>query len=107
MLSADMSTWNTLLVNRTRVWDKPMLDAAITHRGSLLHVSRLLDKLRSGKRVVATMFGSSFVQDFAGCWQPSLQAVWDVVLSPHPLLYPHPSAHASFHGADLIRRVWL
>ncbi len=89
-LPDDLHSWNRIpgFANATRIWDRQMLDRAIVHTGSLARAQHLFDKLSSGKRIVALAVGSSFVHDFAGCWQPSIEALWQLGVTPNPMLYP-------------------
>ncbi|KAG2490888.1 hypothetical protein HYH03_010805 [Edaphochlamys debaryana] len=74
--------------NRTRFWGRPLLDGGIRHLGHLAHFKRFFDKLERGERIVAVAYGSSFIHDFAGCFQTSLGALWDLGIVPNPMLYP-------------------
>ena len=49
---------------------------------------RLLEKLNSGRGIVAVAIGSSYVLDFAGCWQTSYEALYGLGVLPNPYLYP-------------------
>ena len=76
-LSGDINQWNTVagFKDSKRMWGRPELEPAYVHTGGLYHVKRLLDKLGTGQRVISVALGSSFVHNFAGCWQTSLQAL--------------------------------
>ena len=80
-------------VARERIWTASQLDPGLLNLGDLDHMRRLLDKLNSGKRIVAVALGSSLVHDYAGCWHSSPQAVWQLGVIPNPFLYP-PQGHA-------------
>ncbi len=36
------------------------------------------------ERIVAVAIGSSFVHGWAGCWQPSLETLFDLGIIPNP-----------------------
>ena len=47
------------------------------------------EKLQTGKGIVATVVGSSFVHETAGCFHTSLEALWSFPgVVPQPNLYP-------------------
>jgi hypothetical protein len=52
--------------------------------GSAHHARRLLDKLSKGERIVAVAIGSSFVHGWSGCWQPSMDSLFDLGIIPNP-----------------------
>ncbi|KAG2491369.1 hypothetical protein HYH03_010367 [Edaphochlamys debaryana] len=92
--------WNPLPVwkDKSRVWDRDLLDKGILNLGSLASFKRFFDKLDRGERVVAVAYGSSFIHDFAGCFQTSLQALWDLNIVPNPMLYPQQGADVSLEA---------
>ena len=53
-------------VKAERIWEAHHLDPGLLNMGHLDHAKRLLDKLNSGKRIVAVAFGSSLIHDYAG-----------------------------------------
>jgi len=78
---------------KQRIWDTRLLDVGINYQGHLSRFHNFYQKLRSGKPIVTMAYGSSFVLDAAGCWQTSVQALWDLGIVPNPTLYPHPNVH--------------
>ena len=66
-LSPDMGAWNLVpgFYNKTRIWDRPTLDAALTHRGSLFQVQQLVKKLQAGEPIVA---GGGGGKEWGGGW---------------------------------------
>jgi hypothetical protein len=88
LMPSSMPQWHgpaNVFQGRPRYWNQTVLDKGIHSIGDLAHFKRFFDKLNSGKRIVAVAFGSSFVHDFAGCWQPSLEALWDLGIVPNPV----------------------
>ncbi|KAG2490912.1 hypothetical protein HYH03_010825 [Edaphochlamys debaryana] len=81
---APLEVWR----NKTRFWGRPLLDGGVLHLGDLAHFQRFFAKLERGERIVAVAYGSSFIHDFAGCFQTSLHALWDLGIVPNPMLYP-------------------
>ena len=93
-MPADLSSWNLVFHNRTRVWDRATLDLSISHKGDLRHTRAFFDKLRSGKPIVAVAVGSSFFALAAGC-----------VTIPHdaPINVPNPGIYEAGVGAEGFR----
>ena len=54
-LSPELSAWNHVpgFEGKARIWDRPLLDGAIDHLGSPALVLALLNKLESGRPIVA------------------------------------------------------
>ncbi len=87
-LPTDMTLWHDAASphrSKTRYWDRQLLDRGVHRLGHLSYFKRFFDKLNRGERIVAVAIGSSFVHDFAGCWQTSLQALWDLGIVPNPV----------------------
>lgn len=90
-LPSELASWNRVsgFNNLTaRLYDRPMLDAALLHMGDRYHFDALFAKLKAGRRIVATALGSSFVHDTAGCFQRDLRSLWELGVIPNPMLYP-------------------
>lgn len=89
-LPSNMKEWhgNSVFAHKApeeRFWDRAMLEKSVSHLGNLHHFQTFFDKLEAGKKLVVVAFGSSFVHDFAGCWQTSVQALWDLGIIPNPV----------------------
>lgn len=106
LLPAPMEAWHGpasgVFSGRVRYWNQSILDKGIYNLGNLAYFKQFFAKLNSGKRIVAVAFGSSFVHDFAGCWQTSLQALWDLGIVPNPMLYPQQGAHVKLDKWDYV-----
>lgn len=85
-LPGDISQWSRIpgFAGKQRVWDAASLRHGMRHMGDPHYVGRLLDKLNSGQRIVAVAIGSSVVHGMAGCWQPSLESLFDLGIIPNP-----------------------
>ena len=86
-LPDDMSQWNQLSTYKihARWWNEADLQPAIRNLGSM---HAFFDKLNSGKAIVGVGFGSSFVHDFAGCFDTGPERFEELGIVPNPFTYP-------------------
>lgn len=90
-LPEDLNSWNRIpgFQNLSaRFYNRTELDAAILNVGDLYHYKALFRKLNSGRRLLVTALGSSFIHDTAGCYQRNNTALWSLGVVPNPMLYP-------------------
>eukprot|EP00955_Chlamydomonas_euryale_P083837 363896-Chlamydomonas_euryale.AAC.3 len=85
-IPADISAWNAIpgFAHLRRFWERKDLAPAYQHMGDPVHAARLLSKLDAGKRIVSVAIGSSFVANQAGCFHPSMSALYDLGVLPNP-----------------------
>lgn len=84
--------------NLGRWWDLQDLEPAFRNLGSLARTSQLLAKLDAGRPIVVAMLGSSFVHDFAGCFDTGPSSFSNLGIIPPPNTYPQAGQdwHATF-----------
>mmetsp|Transcript_31523 Transcript_31523/g.93991 ORF Transcript_31523/g.93991 Transcript_31523/m.93991 type:complete len:548 (-) Transcript_31523:269-1912(-) len=100
-IPADISAWNAIpgFAHLRRFWERKDLAPAYQHMGDPVHAARLLSKLDAGKRIVSVAIGSSFVANQAGCFHPSMSALYDLGVLPNPHIYPLPGSDPSRFGS--------
>lgn len=90
-LPDDMASWNQIDAYsiHQRWWTVRDLEksGAIRHFGAM---HGFFSKLNSGKAVVGVAFGSSFVHDFAGCFDTGPERFAELAIIPSPFTYPQP-----------------
>lgn len=89
LIPDDINQWNQIPSFRIhkRFWNRADLAPAVRHLGD---VRGFFQKLNEGKAIVGVAFGSSFVHDFAGCFDTGPKRFEELDIVPSPFTYPQP-----------------
>ena len=85
-LPDDINQWNMIPTFKIhqRWWNRADLAPAVRHVGDLHGFKKFFAKLDEGKAVVGVAFGSSFVHDFAGCFDTGPERFEELGIVPNP-----------------------